>query len=356
MTNRNEPLVSIITPTYNHERFIAACIDSVLSQTYSNWEMIIVDDGSSDNTGGVVKSFDDPRIRYERQEHKGVDSLGKTYNHALAIARGELVAILEGDDWWPSDKLAIQVPDFEDDGIVISYGFTSEMEQGCEVRKIPDANMGQDGLFNTPPGRAARYLMDYLCLTFLFPVSVLIRKRALNEIGGFQQLPYLPIVDYPTFLRLSLEGRFAFHDKVLGFWRRHGESTTRNKFYLIMEGVYRHLTAFQREFPQLPIQRDELATLNRVWKEFKWQQWFTLGRWFLVDGEWKQASQAFNRCWPYMYNWKHPFILLCCLASCFIQTDAERLCRYIGLRKLVELLADYNRDNITVSKTMLKEL
>jgi glycosyltransferase involved in cell wall biosynthesis len=356
MCDNNNPLVTIITLTFNHENYIGKCIESVISQTYSSWEMIIIDDGSTDKTKEIVARYGDKRIRYERQTHRGVSCLGETYNCALAMARGELIAILEGDDWWPAEKLAIQVPDFADEEIVISYGFTSEVVNEQEVRQIPDTTMPEDGLSNTPPGRAARYLMDYLCLTFLFPVSVIVRRAALVHIGGFRQLEYLPIVDFPTFLRLSLEGRFVFHRQVLGFWRRHVESTTRNHFYLILEGVYKHISSFQKEHPALPIDPDELFALNSVWKEFKWQQWFTLGRWFLVDGEWESARKAFNRCWPFFYNWKHPALLMFCLASSYFHSNIEFLNEKLNLKSLEFTLSAYNRINITVSKEMLNEI
>jgi len=99
-------LVSIITPTYNHAEFIGACIESVLAQTYPYWEMIIIDDGSTDDTGEVVARYEDDRIRYIRQPNMGVERLTETYNKALSLARGEYIAILEGDDYWPDYKLS----------------------------------------------------------------------------------------------------------------------------------------------------------------------------------------------------------------------------------------------------------
>lgn len=92
------PLVSIITPTYNHEKYITECIRSAISQTYQNWEMIIIDDGSTDRTQTLIKSFSDNRIKYIYQEHLGAYQLGLTYNKALNQTKGKFIAILEGDD------------------------------------------------------------------------------------------------------------------------------------------------------------------------------------------------------------------------------------------------------------------
>lgn len=99
--------MSIITPTYNHGGYIRQCIESVLVQTFTGWEQIIIDDGSTDETPQIVSGFKDDRIRYFRQNHQGIWKLGETYAKALALARGDFIAIFEGDDFWPFDKLGL---------------------------------------------------------------------------------------------------------------------------------------------------------------------------------------------------------------------------------------------------------
>ena len=119
----SQPTVSVITLTYNHQRVIGSCIQSVLDQTYQDWEMIIMDDGSTDNTESIVRGFSDPRIIYVRQENVGAYRMVETYNRALEQARGEYIAILEGDDIWPPYKLERQVPLLQQDGTAVaSYG------------------------------------------------------------------------------------------------------------------------------------------------------------------------------------------------------------------------------------------
>jgi len=103
-------LVSIITPTYNHENFIGKCIESVLAQTYQHWEQIIVDDGSDDDTKQTIAKYHDKRIKYIKQENKGIWRLNETYNTALKHSNGEIISILEGYDFWPPDKLEKQLP------------------------------------------------------------------------------------------------------------------------------------------------------------------------------------------------------------------------------------------------------
>src|SRR5437773_11740353 len=96
------PLVSVITPTYNQAAYLEVCLQSVVDQTYANWEQIVIDDGSTDSTLSIVKRFMDDRTKLVRREHVGIEGLADAYNAGLSLANGELIAILDGDDVWPS--------------------------------------------------------------------------------------------------------------------------------------------------------------------------------------------------------------------------------------------------------------
>ena len=130
------PLVSILTPTYNHQLYIRQCIESVLAQTDERWEQIVLDDGSTDATGAIVSSFKDERVRYVPQEHTGIEHLADTYNKGLAMARGELIAVLEGDDFWPPDKLERQIPAFADPDVVLSWGQGGQVDATGRVLRV----------------------------------------------------------------------------------------------------------------------------------------------------------------------------------------------------------------------------
>ena len=93
----NLPVVSIVMPAYNAERWIANAIDSVLGQTYSDWELLVVDDGSSDDTEAVVRGYDDPRISLISQANRGPYH---SRNTGLKQARGKYIALLDADDWY----------------------------------------------------------------------------------------------------------------------------------------------------------------------------------------------------------------------------------------------------------------
>jgi len=293
----NNCLVSIITPTYNHETFIGSCIESVLAQTYPTWELIIIDDGSTDGTADVISRYTDKRIKYLKQDNKGLELLAETYNKALSLAKGDLIAILEGDDFWPDYKLELQVKDFEDKEVILSFGYTRELgPDGKLLRLIPDKKFPAEAKKNFPIGKAAIYMLNPRWLTFTFPVSVLIRKRALERIEGFQHFQCLPLVDYPTFLQLSLQGKFAFNDKILGFWRRHQQSATSIKFLSIMDGVQKYIEFFlQEKGSLLPMSIREKKRIAKEWKCFHAWQFFLSGRRHLVDNKWKEARKFFMK-------------------------------------------------------------
>ncbi len=113
------PVISVVIPMFNVERYIAKSIRSVLSQSYHHFELILVDDGCSDNTLGVVEQFDDSRIRLIRQKNRG---LSGARNTGIEASRGLYVALLNADDYWTNNKLARHIHHFNDKpNVGISY-------------------------------------------------------------------------------------------------------------------------------------------------------------------------------------------------------------------------------------------
>lgn len=129
----SDGLVSVITPAFNCERFIGDAIESVLAQTHTDWEMIIVDDCSTDRTMAVVKRFEDPRVRYYRME-KNVGA-AEARNYALGQAKGRYVAFLDADDLWKPTKLRVQLDFMKKSNI--GFCFTAyEMARGGKSKVI----------------------------------------------------------------------------------------------------------------------------------------------------------------------------------------------------------------------------
>jgi glycosyltransferase involved in cell wall biosynthesis len=219
----SEPIVSIITPTFNHERYIRRCLESAITQTDQRWEQIVVDDGSDDGTEAIIRSIPDPRIRYVRRSHRGIMHLAESYNVALGMSRGDFVAVLEGDDFWPVDKIERQLRLFDRPEIVLAWGLAAVTNEIGEVqRTFPDAAIVARMQVATR-GETVRSLLKE---NFIPACTVMLRRDALAGIGGFQQPDTVPTADFPTWLELCRTGPFASANEVLGFHRQHENQAT----------------------------------------------------------------------------------------------------------------------------------
>ncbi len=115
------PLISIVTPVYNSEKFLEDAITSVQNQTYSNWQLILIDDASSDNSEKIAEEFylEDSRIIYERLPVNGGPAVSR--NRAIELAKGDYIAFLDSDDFWAPDKLEIQVDFMQRNNCDVSF-------------------------------------------------------------------------------------------------------------------------------------------------------------------------------------------------------------------------------------------
>lgn len=127
-------LVSVIMPSWNTSNFIAESIQSVIDQTYENWELIIVDDCSTDNTDEVVARFTDKRIRYFKNEKNNGAALSR--NRALREARGEWIAFLDSDDLWSPKKLEHQISFMNEHGYTLSYTEYEKIDEESKPLQI----------------------------------------------------------------------------------------------------------------------------------------------------------------------------------------------------------------------------
>lgn len=170
------PEISIIMPTYNREKFIAEAISSVLNQTYSDYELIIVDDGSTDNTGQVVASFASPKIRYVPLEHQG---RSRARNHALSLAQGQYIAFLDSDDQFLPNKLEFQM-----------YCMKNEPE--IDMVYSSAITVDEKGEFLSFYFKANSTGMIYYDVVFfypqiMFPSTWLLRAKILQDVGLFDE-------------------------------------------------------------------------------------------------------------------------------------------------------------------------
>jgi glycosyltransferase involved in cell wall biosynthesis len=283
------PLVSIITPTYNHEKFIGTCIESVLNQTYQNWEMIIIDDGSTDKTGYEVTKYNDDRIRYIKQENLGIWRLSETYNKALDMSKGDLIAILEGDDSWPNFKLEEQVKIFEKNNIVLCWGRKNTINDKNEIIAF---DLSLESYRNMPQEEIIRNL---IIANFIQPCTVMIDKNALLSIGSFLQDKNAPFIDYTTFLELSLKGRFYALDELLGYWRLHKSQITSKQKTELNNSSMVSIDFYEKLDPSIKNKINfNINDKRRTCELMLNHQISVSARVSLIEGDWKEALSQYK--------------------------------------------------------------
>ncbi len=196
------PSVSIVTPTYNRAEYLKEAIESVLAQTYQDWELIVVDDGSSDHTVQVLRKFmkDDNRIHYIKKENNGAAAARNTALHQVT---GKYIAFIDDDDRWLPEKLQMQVELMESDSEI---GF-------CYVRfqiyKKVGNNLEKGTLF--PPFLASKF--EDLFDAFIAPSSAMFRKTCFDRVGWFNP-QYERCEDFDLWLRIAQMTKIAAIDKI----------------------------------------------------------------------------------------------------------------------------------------------
>lgn len=286
------PLVSVIMPLYNAEKFVGKTIRSLLDQTFADWELIVIDDGSIDVSADVVRSFNDPRISYFYQSNKGVMRLAETLNRGLREARGRLVTMLPSDDMWPADRLASQIAMFDDPNVVLCYGRQELIDPSDNVIGETKRPRHPRSLDNSPLGSGLHEMFKW---NYIPQPTILIRTDALKRIGGYLQPDGLYAEDYPTHMALAFEGEFRYLDKVLAKYRLHPHQMTRTHYLKMAETDADYVVAF---FDRLPEDRQHAtgwtrSALARALTQRKFGAYFVVGRQLLLDGQRKKASSYF---------------------------------------------------------------
>ncbi len=205
------PKVTVIVPCYNHAHFLPDAIHSILGQTFVDWEAIIVDDGSTDNTQEVAAQFTDPRIRYIYQENRG---LSAARNTGLRNARGEFIALLDADDMWEPEFLEISVRMLETNrNIAATYCGFRYMDSNGNMLPISVCRV-------VPPDR---FRDELLKGSWLSSCSVVVRASVYQEVGLFDE-SLSACEDYDMWLRISAKHQFVGIPEVLLRYRRVGNN------------------------------------------------------------------------------------------------------------------------------------
>jgi len=235
--NTSLPKVSVVIPTYNRAQFIVRALESVFAQTYKNYEIIVIDDGSTDDTPQVMKQFDG-RLNYIRKENGGSAS---ACNRGIAESKGEYIAFLDSDDYWTPEKLAEQVKVLD-----------SQPKVGIVYSRMPIINEKGERLGTKPAGISGKNFKELLEVWGDLPTSTVMTRRACFDKAGFFDPALKTMQDIDMWLRIArFYDLYEIEGKVLAYYFRHSEQITTSRIN-VYEGLVKIYQKILKTFEDAP--------------------------------------------------------------------------------------------------------
>ncbi len=224
---RQAPLVSIVVPVYNGEMFLAETIDSILAQSYEDWELLLIDDGSTDGSAEIIRGYSDKRIQYVKGERKG--NPAGVRNLGISLAKGEWIALCDQDDLWAPYKLERQVMCIGD-GVGMVVGSSDSIgEDGKPIPRIVSKTktMIEEFLSNKSCVQIPNFVL--FRENYIMNSTVLVKRTIFDKIGMLSEDPDLRgVEDYEFLIRLLCNGYvISYVPQILASWRQHSSNLTK---------------------------------------------------------------------------------------------------------------------------------
>lgn len=235
-----QPLVSIIMNCYNGERYLKEAFDSVLAQSYPNWEAILWDNQSKDQSAVITKEYaaQDERVKYHYADE--FTPLGEARNRAIKVSSGEIIAFLDVDDIWYPEKLELQVQEFlKDPEVGIVYNDTIFFDSEGDRKQLYAEEEPYIGDIFRSLLKRYNFSME----------TIAIRKSHLEQLDQWFDPRFNMIEEADLFIRLSKFSRASFINKVLSKWRMHSASWTFSKYELFPKEKRQMLEKFEQMYP-----------------------------------------------------------------------------------------------------------
>ena len=275
MNKSTLPLISVVIPTYNCANFLKKALQSVIDQSYKNWEAIVIDNYSIDNTQQVIKKFSDSRIKYFKNKNLG--NIANSRNKGIKNSNGNWIAFLDSDDWWLPDKLKICLEYSNKDFDLIYH----DLKILSKDRRLFSRNKIKTRKLKEP------ILIDLLVNgNAIGTSSVLVKKQLIKEIGFMdERKSIIAAEDYNTWLKIAtLTNHFLYVPKELGYYRIHDEGISRKNMSLpTYHAAYKFLY--------------KLDVKQRI--KFDSRLKYTSGRFDYLTGEYSKARKNLLFCLRY---------------------------------------------------------
>jgi len=310
-----KPRLSVIIASYNHQDYIAETLKSLEQQTFQDFEIIVVDDGSTDKTVEVVKNFPS-RAQIFTQENQGVVT---ARNRGASLAKGEYICFVDSDDVVLPDRFERQVAALDSDpelGLVFADALIID-SASRQIGKFSD-------VYPVVPGDVAEMLAMHYCFTPM--ITVMVRAEVLKKTGPFEKPG--PISDYMKWIEVAHLSKVYYDPQPLGCWRRHQTSASKNANKV--KSYAKTRTALKRILRKYP--RLQAKVGKKIAKRFS-RSYFLTAFWLAADGNIKRARKYYCKAvkvYPRSFeNWGG-LILTSLPAKKFI----VRLHRYVRSKRL----------------------
>jgi glycosyltransferase involved in cell wall biosynthesis len=267
LAGADSPLVSVVMNCYNGERYLSEALDCVYAQTYQNWEIVFVDNASTDRSADIARAYG-ARVKYVRNET--TVPLGASRNIALRHCAGEFIAFLDCDDRWEPQKLERQIPRFSNPRVGLVYSncwlFTDKHRLGLRYTSSRDYAVGES---------VGPLLANY----FVVLSTAVIRRSVLSQLDEWFDPALRLAEEADVFIRIALVAELDMVAEPLASYRLHSksESATRSELYgvenqLIIDKLARLVPDFDTKYGS------------------EAEQWRNLGRWSTAVSAWKRGS------------------------------------------------------------------
>lgn len=296
--------VSVIIPVYNASNYVAKAINSVLAQGYNNYEIIVVDDGSTDETREVLNGYED-RIRYVYQNNAGP---AKARNTGIKQARGDYITFLDADDLWLPDKLEKQLSFFN---IHPQYSLVfTDMQHIVGANVIHKSYLKEKNYQYLSSGSIYENLLREC---FIFTPTVMVKRECLERVGFFNE--NLRIAeDYDLWLRIADKFQIGFLDQPLVIRNRHKNNLTEDRYLYIISGIQMMEELYRKDKGS--------KRRKKIIEEELGKRYFALGYYFFDLGQQKEAQYNFLKSLKYSIQSIRPllYLLSCSLPQSVINS------------------------------------
>ena len=283
MDMNNKIVVSVIIPTYNRCNNVQEAIDSVLAQSYKNYELIVIDDGSTDGTDEVIKSKYNGKLKYIWQENQ---ERSKARNRGISLSSGKYLAFLDSDDKWHPDKLMNQVKVLEE-----SRKKDSDIALVCSSVWLIDCdgNLLTSNLAGRKTNLEKFQLADYLHGPRIFapPSNALYYSEFVKQVGGFDE-DIVPVEDWGLLIKLREKYKFIYLDKPLTYYRACNVKQQGFPYY---EEIEKRLSVFLKLHDKFPKSKLTLEQINHA----KAQLYERAAYWYFNYHDWQNGIKYLHR-------------------------------------------------------------